>query len=90
MQYFAKIFKDNENKYEVVFPDLEPYAATFGNTLEEAIKNAHDSLVGYLLTAEDYGDEVNPPTQDSNNIKLKDNELLIPIKVNLTLERTKE
>lgn len=39
--YFAKLHKNNQ--YEVTFPDLEPYAATYGDNLKEAIKNAHDA-----------------------------------------------
>lgn len=37
--YFAIFHKNDDGQYEVNFPDLEPYAATYGDTLEEAIKS---------------------------------------------------
>jgi antitoxin HicB len=46
MQYFAKITK-TEGVYQVVFPDL-PNIITFGDTKEEALKNAADALNGAL------------------------------------------
>ncbi|NRN97020.1 type II toxin-antitoxin system HicB family antitoxin [Lactobacillus helveticus] len=61
--YFEKFHKNSDNQYEVSFPDLEPYAATYGDTLEEAIHSAHDSLTGYLLTEEDFHEEVPTPNR---------------------------
>lgn len=88
--YFAIFHKNEDNQYEVSFPDLEPYAATFGDTLKEALESAHDSLTGYLLTAEDYGDEVAQPTTDPSSFNVKAPDLLVPVEVNLELEREKE
>lgn len=88
--YFAKFHKNSNNQYEVSFPDLEPYAATFGDTLEEAIQSAHDSLAGYLLTQQDFHEEVPVPTEDPNKFDIVTPDFLVPIQVNLKLEREKE
>jgi predicted RNase H-like HicB family nuclease len=85
--YFAKLHKNNQ--YEVTFPDLEPYAATYGDNLKEAIKNAHDALTGYLLTSEDYHEKVNKPS-DPSKLKIGKNDFLTPVQVDLKLEREKE
>ncbi|WP_338934645.1 type II toxin-antitoxin system HicB family antitoxin [Lactobacillus helveticus] len=88
--YFEKFHKNSDNQYEVSFPDLEPYAATYGDTLEEAIQSAHDSLTGYLLTEEDFHEEVPTPTDDPEKFKLKEPNFLVPVQVDLQLEREKE
>ena len=78
--YFAKFHQNKDHQYEVSFPDLDPYAATYGDNLNEAMKNAHEALTGYLLTAEDGNDQVSSPAKD----------FLVPVEVNLKLEREKE
>ncbi|QIA88536.1 type II toxin-antitoxin system HicB family antitoxin [Lactobacillus johnsonii] len=92
MFYFATFHQNDQNQYEVNFPDLEPYAATYGDTLEEALQSAHDSLVGYLLTAEDFNETVPKPTIDPTqlNVKLNYPDFMMPVEVNLKLEREKE
>lgn len=88
--YFSIFHKNSDNQYEVNFPDLDPYAATFGDTLEEAVKSAHDSLTGYLLTQEDYNEPVPKPTQDAAKFNVKAPDFLVPVEANLKLERQKE
>lgn len=88
--YFARFHKNKDNQYEVTFPDLDPYAATFGETLEEAIKNAHDSLTGYLLTEEDYKEDVPQPSTDPSQFEINKPDFIVPVQVNLKLERDKE
>lgn len=89
--YFAKLHLNEDGQYEVTFPDLEPYAATFGESLQEAIQSAHDSLAGYLLTAEDTHEKVNHPSQQpQKDWHLGKDDLLMPVSVNLELEREKE
>lgn len=89
--YFAKLHKNKNNQYEVYFPDLEPYAATFGDSLNEALQSAHDSLVGYLLTCEDSQQKV-PESSVPKVLQsdLRDNDFLVPVKINLKIEREKE
>ncbi|TLQ03634.1 type II toxin-antitoxin system HicB family antitoxin [Pediococcus stilesii] len=87
--YFA-IFKQNSDKqYEVSFPDLDPHAATFGNTLSEALHMAKDSLEGYLLTAEDF-DEPLPKASDATSLSVDSGDLLIPIEVDASIARSRE
>lgn len=88
--YFSVFHKNSDGQYEVNFPDLEPYAATFGDTLEEALKSAHDALTGYLLTEEDYNEKVPSPTTDPAKFDVKSPNFIVPIEVNLSLERQKE
>lgn len=88
--YFAKFHKNSKNQYEVTFPDLEPYAATFGDSLEEAIQSAHDSLAGYLLTQQDFNEETPAPTEDPNKFNITAPDFLVPVQVDLKLEREKE
>lgn len=39
--YFEKFHKNSDNQYEVSFPDLEPYAATYGDTLVSIVHMIH-------------------------------------------------
>lgn len=87
--YYA-LFKQNEKgQYEVSFPDLKPNAATYGENMSDALKQARDALAGYLLTAEDYNEKFNKPSQPQD-IKHKEADLLIPIEVDTAIERQKE
>ena len=87
--YFAKFHKNKNNQYEVSFPDLEPNAATYGDTLEEALQSAHDSLTGYLLTQEDFDEEVPEPTDNPDKFNIVAPDFLVPVQVDLKLERKK-
>lgn len=87
--YFARFHKNKDNQFEVNFPDLDPYAATYGDTLKAAVKSAHEALTGYLLTAEDSNEKVPEPTDPSNQVVGSD-DFLVPIEVDLDLEREKE
>lgn len=53
--YPACFFKEENNAYSVIFPDLN-YLATCGETLDEALAMAIDCLAGYLydIPAEEY------------------------------------
>lgn len=88
--YFAKFHQNKDHQYEVSFPDLDPYAATYGDNLNEAMKNAHEALTGYLLTAEDGNDQVSSPASDPSNWVIGSKDFLVPVEVNLKLEREKE
>lgn len=87
--YYA-LFKQNaKGQYEVSFPDLKPNAATYGKNMSDALKQAKDALARYLLTAEDYNEKFNKPSQPQD-IKHKKADLLIPIEVDTAIERQKE
>lgn len=88
--YFAVFHKNENNQYEVNFPDLKPYAATYGNTLDEAMQSAHDALTGFLLTQADFHEDVPKPSEDPAIFKVTSPDFIVPVKVNLELEREKE
>ncbi|WP_103662584.1 type II toxin-antitoxin system HicB family antitoxin [Lactobacillus sp. HT06-2] len=89
VSYFAIFLKNEKGQYEVTFPDLVPYAATFGDTLKEAIQSAHESLAGYLLTKEDFNEKVPTPSSGPMKFKVKKPDFIAPVEVNLDLERKK-
>lgn len=86
--YFATFdFKDD--LIEISFPDLYPNASTYGHDLQEALRMAKDSLEGYLLTVEDFKE--NLPSPSSYQSLLKNSHLpLFPIEVDTTIAREKE
>ena len=52
IKYPAKIvFNEEDSVYDVEFPDL-PGCLTYGETLEDAKKNATEALTGYLASIE--------------------------------------
>jgi len=61
MQYYAKITK-SEGVFQVLFPDL-PNVITFGETKDEALKNAADALNGVLETDYEAGYMLPAPKQ---------------------------
>lgn len=87
--YYAIFHQNDQGQYEVNFPDLDPYVATFGKDMSDALMQAKDALAGYLLTQEDYHEEI-PKSSNPENIKYEKKDLLIPIEVNTAIERQKE
>lgn len=61
MQYYAKIMK-SEGVFQVSFPDMED-VISFGETKEEAIKNAADVLNGVLECDYEAGYQLPAPKQ---------------------------
>jgi antitoxin HicB len=61
MKFFAKVKKES-GAYIVSFPDL-PNVNTYGDTLEEALKNAAEALNGALLADFGRGFELPRPRQ---------------------------
>lgn len=47
--YPACFFKEADNKYSVIFPDLN-WLSTCGDSIEDALSMAVDCLAGYLYT----------------------------------------
>ena len=69
--YPACFFKNENNVYSVIFPDLN-WLATQGENLEEAITMAVECLAGYLYTCKQDNDSIPAPSPMSeisiNNI----------------------
>ena len=59
--YPAIFYKEKEDGYSVIFPDLN-HLATCGDTLEEAMSMAVDCLAGYLYTEMREGNTIPAPT----------------------------
>lgn len=59
--YPACFFKEENENYSVIFPDLN-YLATCGNTLEEAMAMAIDCLAGYIHWLKQDGDPIPTPS----------------------------
>lgn len=53
--------KEEGGGYLVEFPDL-PGCIADGETVEEALQEAEDSLQAWLTTAEEFGDEIPEPS----------------------------
>lgn len=87
--YYALFKTNSENQIEVTFPDLAPHAATYGNNMSDALHMAHDALEGYLLTLEDFQENL-PQPSDAESIHHTKNELIIPIEVDTTIARERE
>ena len=66
--YPACFYKEKENGYSVIFPDLN-HLATCGDTLENALTMAIDCLAGYLHTAK-IDNEVVPVPSDIKTINI--------------------
>lgn len=84
--YYA-VFTPEDDQYNIAFPDLDG-AFSFGRDMSEALFMAHDLLESWLITAEDEGDIIPEPSHYSE-IKLEDNDIVVPINVNLELARKK-
>lgn len=87
--YIATLTKTVTGQYEVEFPDLAPAAATFGDTLTQAVTRAQDALEGYLLVAEDIGEPL-PPASDESQLNVREGQLIVPIVVDTKLARYRE
>ncbi|MBU9789458.1 type II toxin-antitoxin system HicB family antitoxin [Lentilactobacillus sp. IMAU92037] len=87
--YFALFTKNVDGQIEVNFPDFDPHVATFGNNMSDALHMAHDALEGYLLTVEDYHEDL-PTPSDPQNIRHNQDQLVIPIEVDTTIARERE
>ncbi len=64
--YPACFYLEDGGAYSVIFPDLN--SATCGKDLEQAIYMAEDLLGGLLVSAQDDGETVAPPT-DAGKVK---------------------
>lgn len=67
--YPACFFKEDSEKYSVIFPDLN-WLSTCGNTLNEAMSMAVDCLAGYLYNCQKDGESL-PEASSIKNINLE-------------------
>lgn len=87
MYLYYAIFDPEGTQYNVSFPDLDG-AFTFGDNMHDALYMAKDLLEGWLINAQDEGEEF-PKPSDPDSVHLEANQLLIPIEANLDLARAK-
>ncbi len=81
--YPACFYPEENGQYSVVFPDLQG-AATFGDTLEEAIEMAIDLASGWLLTSVEDKEEL-PKPSNIKDVTLEDDKGFVSlITVDLT------
>lgn len=59
--YPACFYKEKNNGYSVIFPDLN-YLATQGDSLEDAMEMAVDCLAGYLRSCQTDGEKIPAPS----------------------------
>lgn len=84
-KFFAVFKKDENNQYEVNFPDIKN-CFTCGSTLDEAIYNAKDVLGLILFDMEEENIAI-PEATEPQNIKLQYNEFLMLVDVYMPLVR---
>lgn len=82
---FPAIFSYDEDGISIEFPDL-PGCVSCADTDEEALYMAKDALRGWLMVAEQYGDQIPEPTKLSD-LNINDNEKSVLIEVCLAAYR---
>lgn len=87
MIYYAIFEIDDGGGVNISFPDLQG-AYTFGNDMHEALYMAKDLAAGWLINAEDDGEEL-PVASDYKKIQVSNSDLLVPIEVDLDFYRKK-
>uniref|UniRef100_UPI003F54D16F type II toxin-antitoxin system HicB family antitoxin n=1 Tax=Staphylococcus shinii TaxID=2912228 RepID=UPI003F54D16F len=88
--HFYAILEQEENFYNVTFPDLQG-AITFGDGIEEAVNMATDALGGHLLVMEDDNDTIPEPSDFHTLVgNLESNQQLQLITVDTNIIRARE
>ena len=75
--FFATFTAEEDGRYSISFNDL-PGCYTFGENIEDGMKNAKEALELHLFGMEEDGDCI-PETTNPIDIKIKENEFLVPI-----------
>lgn len=83
--FFATFTAEEDGRYSISFNDL-PGCYTFGENIEDGMKNAKEALELHLFGMEEDGDCI-PETTNPIDIKIKENEFLVPIIVYMKLVR---
>lgn len=84
--YYA-VFELADDGINVRFPDLDG-AFTGAKDMHEALFLAKDLLAGWLINAQDDGETL-PDTSSPSEFNTNENELVVPIEVNLDFYRAK-
>lgn len=84
---FYAVFDEQEDGINVSFPDLEG-GFTAGENMSEALYMAKDLLAGLLIDLQEDGERIPTPSKPFS-VPKKENELVVPIEVNLEFYRAK-
>lgn len=79
---YPAIFHKEDGAYWAEFPDLEG-CQTYGETVEEVLKNAQEALQGHTLVLLENGDKL-PSPSDIMNIKTGDNNFVSLVQTDLS------
>ena len=82
---FPAIFSYDEDGITIEFPDL-PGAISYGENEEESLYNAKECLELHLYGMEEDGEAI-PEHEPIKNIKLKENQTIVMVKVFMKLVR---
>lgn len=85
---FPALFDYDGDDINVSFPDL-PGCLTFGNSDEEAMRNAKEALEGYLFVLENGNDEIPEPSK-VKDIERTENGIIVLVDVWMPLVRDQE
>lgn len=78
---YLGVFEPNgDGGYGVYFPDIAG-CTSFGETLEEAKKNAIEGLCGHFCFMEQDGDEIPEPSKKIMDDELDEGELVFPVTI---------
>ena len=84
--FYPALFSKEGNKYNVKFIDFEDIF-TFGDSLEDAYYMAQDALYNMLP---EYKNNLPKPTIDYINIKVKKNEFIIIVELDILKQSSRE
>lgn len=82
---YPAILSYDDDGITITFPDL-PGCVSCAQSDEEAYFMARDAMRGWLLVAEEYGDEIKEPTS-LRELRLEENQRAVLVDVNLAFYR---
>lgn len=83
--FLATFTEEEDGKYSVRYHDL-PGCYTFGDDIEDGMKNSKEALELHLYGMEEDGDIIPEPSK-ATQIPVENNEFLIPIQVYMPIVR---
>jgi predicted RNase H-like HicB family nuclease len=85
--FFATLFPDGD-MIGVKFDDIDGLV-TYGKDYLEAVKSAQEALEGWLLVAEDFGDDI-PQASQPSQLNVKAGESLVLVSADTKFARERE